>query len=160
MTDAQQAQYLVRAFLTLAELDLERAYIFFFNDEDQPQVHGSSGLTRNFHPKPAFYAVAHLFSVLGDYRFERVITKKKGELAVNEFRHDTDRSRFIWVVWSPTGDGKQSTERLHLPRGAVERAERMPFKAGGGDPVAWKTLDNGDIQIEVGESPIYLHIRQ
>jgi hypothetical protein len=160
MTDAQQAQYLVRAFLTLAELDLERAYIFFFNDEDQPQVHGSSGLTRNFHPKPAFYAVAHLFSVLGDYRFERVITKKKGELAVNEFRHDTDRSRFIWVVWSPTGDGKQSTERLHLPRGAIERAERTPLKAGGGDPVAWKTLDNGDIQIEVGESPIYLHIRQ
>ncbi|HVX14316.1 MAG TPA: hypothetical protein VHC22_24230 [Pirellulales bacterium] len=164
VTDVQQAQYLVRAFLTLTELDLDRAYIFFFNDDDQAQVHASSGLTRHFRPKPAFYAVAHLFSVLGDYRFERVVSKKEGELVVDEFRHGNDESRLIWVAWSPTGDGKQAVVRLPLPRGKIERAERMPFKEGASEAVSWKVLDNDDgkdeVEMEIGESPVYLHIRQ
>ena len=49
VTDLQQAQYLVRAFLVLATLDLDRAYIYWFNDEDVASVHASSGLTRKYH---------------------------------------------------------------------------------------------------------------
>ena len=59
-TETEQAQYLVRSFLLFSKLDVTRAYIFFFDDKDEPQVHGSSGLTRNGRPKPAFHAVAHL----------------------------------------------------------------------------------------------------
>ncbi len=103
VTDLQQAQYLVRAFLILSELDLDRAYIFWFNDEDVASVHASSGLTRHYQPKPSFHAIAHLFASLGEYRFARVVTNKPGELRVSEFRHGANRDRAIWTAWSPTG---------------------------------------------------------
>ena len=78
MSDTQQAQYLVRSFLVFSVLGVDRAYVYWFNDNDQPQVHGSSGLTRHYQPKPSFHAVAHLYRTLGDYRFGRVITAKPG----------------------------------------------------------------------------------
>ena len=57
VTDVQQAQYLVRSLLCFAERDIERAYIYYYDDKDEPSVHASSGLTRNFQPKAAFWAV-------------------------------------------------------------------------------------------------------
>ena len=72
-TETEQARYLVRSFLLFSKYDVARAYIYFFDDKDEPQVHGSSGLTRNGPPKPAFHAVAHLQKTLGDYRFRRVV---------------------------------------------------------------------------------------
>ena len=50
----------VDSFLTLSATDLDRAYLYFFNDKDEAQLHGASGITRNFKPKPSFYAMAHL----------------------------------------------------------------------------------------------------
>jgi serine/threonine-protein kinase ATR len=57
LTEAEQAGYLVRSFLLFSKLDVSRVYIFF-DEQDEPQVHGSSGLTRNERSKPAFDAVA------------------------------------------------------------------------------------------------------
>ena len=59
-TETQQGLWTVRGFLVLAATRLDRAYLYFFNDDGTPHLHGSSGLTRNFLPKPAFHAVAHL----------------------------------------------------------------------------------------------------
>src|SRR5690606_39196619 len=67
-TEAEQARYLVRSFFVFAQRDVERAYLYFFNDSDGASVHGASGLTRNFEPKPAYYAVRHLYKTLGEYR--------------------------------------------------------------------------------------------
>lgn len=36
VTDTQQAQWLVRSLLVFSAMPVERAYIYFFNDEDQP----------------------------------------------------------------------------------------------------------------------------
>ena len=72
-TEAQQAQWTVRAWMIFAALGVDRAYLFFFNDDDTPQVHGSSGLTRHFEPKPAYHAAKWLQRCLGDYRFARVL---------------------------------------------------------------------------------------
>src|SRR5690606_26748106 len=49
-TDLQQAQWIVRSFLMFAEMDLDRAYLYWFNDADTPSFHASSGITRNFEP--------------------------------------------------------------------------------------------------------------
>jgi hypothetical protein len=54
-TEAQQAQWSVRAWLMFAREGVDRAYLYFFNDDDTPHVHGSSGLTRNFVTKPSFH---------------------------------------------------------------------------------------------------------
>jgi hypothetical protein len=50
VSDEKQAQYLVRAFLVFAAMDVNRAYLYFFNDADEPSFHASSGITRNFQP--------------------------------------------------------------------------------------------------------------
>ncbi len=120
VTDAQQAQFLVRALLVLSELDLGRAYLYWFNDSDQPSLHASSGLTRNYEPKPSFHAVAHLFGTLGDYRFARSIQKNAGEVYVYEFLHGESPGKRIWAVWSPTGSGRR------IDGDVGSRSERCP----------------------------------
>jgi hypothetical protein len=105
--ETEQARYLVRSFLLFSKLDVSRAYIFGFDDKDEPQVHDSSGLTRNGRPKPAFHAVAPLFKTLGDYRFRRVVEEKPGEVFVYEYVLGGDANRRIWAEWSPTGTGRR-----------------------------------------------------
>jgi hypothetical protein len=156
VSDLQQAQYLVRAFLQFSTLDLDRAYIFWFNDEDVASVHASSGLTRNFQPKPSFHAVAHLFATLGEYRFERVVAKKPGEIFVIEFRHGTQPDLAIWAAWSPTGSGRNATTRLRIPGNTPKRAERMSVSSGAPEATKWTTSEPGEIELAISESPVYL----
>ncbi len=158
-TDLQQAQYLVRAFLVLSELDLDRAYIYWFNDEDVASVHASSGLTRHYQPKPSFHAVAHLFARLGEYRFNRVVTRKPDELLVMEFRHGTNPDQAIWAAWSPTGTGRKAVTRIQIPGKGLDRAERMPVTSSAPQPVRWTTQDGGQIELEITESPVYMWVR-
>lgn len=156
VTDEQQAQYLVRSFLVLSEMDLARAYIFWFNDDDKPSIHGSSGLTRNYQPKSSFYAVAHLLQTLGDYRFTRAITKKPGELYVYEYASESGRR--IWVAWSPTGQGRKVKARLQISAARIEKAARMPLTADAPESVKWTPVGQ-EIEVEASESPLYLYLR-
>jgi hypothetical protein len=158
-TETQQAQYLVRSFLLFAELGVARAYLFWFNDQDEPQVHGSSGLTRNYMPKPSFYAVAHLYATLGDYRFARLVVKKPGDLYVYEFHRGGDEKQRVWVAWSPTGSGRTCEAALPRPPGPIARAERMPLEAGPAEAVTWRAGPEGTIRLPVSESPVYLWFR-
>jgi len=156
VTDEQQAQYLVRAFLTLSELNLDRAYIYFFNDKDEPSLHAASGITRDFVPKPSYHALAHLQSTLGDYRFSKAVIKKPGELYVFEFTRGDDPSDRVWAVWSPTGSGRKA--EVTLPGTMkIERAERMPIAPGAAEAATFRM--NGDgVTIEITESPTYLFL--
>ena len=158
VTDKQQAQYLVRALLVLSELDLERAYIYWFNDSDEPSLHASSGLTRNFEPKPSFYAVAHLFATLADYRFTRAVRRDAGEAFIFEFTHQAGPKQRVWAVWSPTDTDREGRITLELGENAVRRAERMPLAPGTGESVKWRALSEDSIELPVSESPVYLWI--
>ncbi len=159
-TETEQARYLVRSFLVFAKMGLDRAYVFFFNDDDQPQLHGSSGLTRKFQPKPAFHAVAHQYRALGDYRFQRVVAEKPGELYLYEFRKGDDAKEGIWVAWSPTGSDRKADAALPAPPGPIARAERMPLKEGEAAKVEWSAAAAGGIRLSVEESPAYLWFRE
>jgi hypothetical protein len=124
-------------------MDLGRAYLYWFNDDDQPTLHAASGLARHYQPKPAFHAVAHLLATLGDYRFSRVV-QKTGELYVYEYSA-TPQKR-ISAVWSPVGS-RQAT--LPLPPVAlIEKAERMPLSTEPVPVAAQATFT-------VEESPTY-----
>jgi serine/threonine-protein kinase ATR len=157
-TDTQQAQYLVRSYLVFSAMDVDRAYMYYFNDDDEPQLHGSSGLTRKYVPKPSFYAVAHLYGSLGNYRFSRVIASTPGKLRVYEYKNGTDPRQRVWVAWLPTGSGQEFDAVLPSPNGTVTRAERMPLHAGAAESVAWQAQQNGEIKLQVTESPAYLWI--
>ncbi len=154
-SDIEQAQWLVRSFFLFATRDIERAYIYFFNDDDNPQLHGSSGLTRGYRPKPSYHAVSHLYRTLGDYRFSRVVHSVVGEACVNEFTHESKPNDVIWAAWSPTGNGQQSALQLPIVAGAIVRAEQMPLSSAPPEQVK-VLIENGKLQLVVSESPTYL----
>src|SRR6185295_11420253 len=130
VTDAQQAQYIVRSFMVFSAIAVDRAYLYFFNDSDEPSFHAASGITRNWQPKPSFHAMAHLYRSLGDYRFSRVVQKKDGELYAYEYVHGTNPRQKVLAAWSPTGAGRTAAVEVPVGRGKLVKAERMPLAEG------------------------------
>jgi hypothetical protein len=159
VSDEKQAQYLVRAFLVFSAMDVARAYLYFFNDSDEPSFHASSGITRNFEPKPSFHALGHLYRLTGEYRFSRVVAKKEGELYAYEFVHGSEPRRKILAAWSPTGSGRTAPVELPLGKAKVVRAERMALAPGDASKVD-ASAANGKVTLTVGESPVYLWLEE
>ncbi len=138
------------ADIVLAALGVDRAYLYFFNDDDTPHVHGSSGLTRNFVPKPAFHAVAHLQRTLGDCRFVKTIREDAGG-HIHEFIDDAKRR--VWVAWKPEAPAAALT--LDIGKARIAKAERMPMSGGDAERVEVKIAD-GKATVDAAEAPIYL----
>ncbi len=155
VSDEKQAQYLVRAWLLFAAMDVQRAYMYFFNDADDPSYHASSGLTRNFEPKASFHATAHLYRSLGEYRFSRAVERKAGELYAFEFAHAADAKKKVLVAWSPTSSGRTAAVELAIGKARVVRAERMALAAGDAPKV-----DAAGGKLTIGESPIYVWLEE
>lgn len=157
VTDLQQAQYLTRSFLRFANMDLDRAYMFWANDSDNPQLHGSSGLTRNYNPKQSYWAMKHLKDTLGEYAFVEAI-QQSTDLFVYAFKNLENPDELIWAVWSPTGNGTQKLVTLDGVLGEVLAAEQMALTSAGGTAVGFTMLDADSIRLNIGESPTYLHM--
>ena len=162
VTDLQQAQWLVRSCLLLSSLPVARAYVYFFDDKDEPQVHGSAGLTRNFQPKPSFYALSHLQRVMGDYRFQRTVIDQPGRLRVQEYVHGQDTSQVVWAAWTPTGPGKSIQHTFEELPGTLQRVERMALAPT--DPAALAPDQTkpsvAGVTLEIGEAPVYLEFHR
>ncbi len=151
-SEEQQAEWIIRSYLLLARHGVDRAHLFFFNDDDKAQVHGSSGLTRNLEPKPAFHAVAWLLKSLGDYRFSRVEREDAGDCYAYEFVHGQDPKRRVWAVWKPSGESRV-TRLLHDPL-KVGKAERMPLSSDAPETVKAREEIEGFFSIEASEKPV------
>lgn len=156
VTDKQQAQYIVRSFLVFSAMDVTRAYLYFFNDSDEPSFHAASGITRNYQPKPSFHAMAHLYRSLDDYRLSRVVAKKPGELYAFEYVHGKKK---VLVAWSPTGSERTATVELPLGGAKLVRAERMPLAAGEVSAVD-VPVRAGAATVALDESPLYLWLEE
>jgi len=159
VTDPQQARYIVRAFLVFSAMAVDRAYLYFFNDSDEPSFHAASGITRNFQPKPSFHAMAHLYRSLNDYRFARIVTKKAGELYAYEYVHATEPKKKVLVAWSPTGSERTATVELSLGKAKLVRAERTPLAAGDVPAVA-VSVKAGTASVALEESPLFLWLEE
>jgi hypothetical protein len=147
VSDETKAQWLIRSFLAFASMDVDRAYMYWFNDNDAPTFHASSGLTRFLRPKPAYWAMKHLYESLGDYRFSRAVERSAGEIYIYEFVHGEDENQRVWVAWSPTGDDRTEARQIELP-GRFIRGERMP-QHDGPQPSIEPTM------FTLSESPVY-----
>ncbi len=157
VTDEQQAQWLVRSFLICARLAVDKAYIYFFDDKDEPSYHASSGITRNSQPKAAYHAVAHLNRTLGEFRFAKTVTTTAGGTQIDEYVHGNHAKQRVWVVWLASGANKTLDITLpHVP-GTVVKAERMPFSAGDATTATY-TRNGTNVQLTIGESPTYVWI--
>jgi hypothetical protein len=133
-TEVQQAHWIVRSWLIGAREGLDRAYLYFFNDDDEPKLHASSGLTRRFRPKPAYHAAAWLQRSLGDYRFARAHREELEGAYVYEFTHGIDPRKRLFAAWQPRLGARVLT--LPVPPAAVVRAEVLPLDAAPPGPVA------------------------
>jgi hypothetical protein len=158
VTDEHQAQWIVRSFLMFSSMDVDRAYLYFFNDADKASTHAAAGLTRNFKPKPSFHAMAHLYRTLGDFRYNKAIVKKKGGLHVFEYAGANGTPR-IWVVWLATGGDRSEIVTLRKLPSKPLKAERMPLKAGDAPTVKWSAKGR-DIKLTITESPTYIWLRR
>ena len=154
-TEVEQARYVVRSYLVFASMDVGRAYLYWFNDDDKPQIHGSSGLTRDFKPKPAYWAVAHLLASLGDYRFARAVREEAGGVYLYEFQHATDAGKRVRVAWLATGSDRTAEHTLETGGGRVANAERTPLAEGKPEVVRWEAAGDGSVRATLTESPAY-----
>ena len=127
VTDEQQAQWIVRSLLVFSAMPVERAYIYFFNDDDKASLHASSGLTRNFQPKPSFHAVGHLQKTLGEYRFSRIVKNEAGKIRIHEYEHGSTKKK-LWAVWKPTGDNTAEEVTLDRLPGKLTGATKTTLK--------------------------------
>lgn len=162
-TDEQQAQYILRSLFVFARREVDRAYIYFFDDKNNPSIHAAAGLTRNGKPKPSFWAVKQCYELLGDYRLDAVI-QESDEAYVYSFKHDNDGS-YIWVAWSPTGVpthkkdgyvGKTAVITLNKLPGKVKEIQAMAQTAAGNGTLSFKKSGSRSIELEVTESPCYI----
>ncbi len=158
VTDLQQARYLVRSFMVFARLGVERAYIFFFNDEDEPKLHAGAGLTRKWAPKPSYHAVSHLLKTLGEYRFDRVLAETPGEVYAYRFVHGDDPQRAIVAVWSPTGSDRTGTFDLDLDGRTLGAVTKMPVSAKSVAAPKLKAV-GGRVRIPIDESPVFVELK-
>jgi serine/threonine-protein kinase ATR len=147
-------------------MPIDRAYLYFFNDKDEPSLHAASGITRNYRPKPSFHALAHLYKTLGDYRFTRVIARNDTPataLYCFEYTHATKPNDRVLVAWLPTAGRQPARRTLSLDKidaSNLTAAERMPLSAGGAAAVEFKPATEGTgVELELAESPTYLYIR-
>lgn len=158
-TDLQQAQWIVRSFLAMSAIDIERAYLYFFNDGDAPSLHASSGITRHLEPKMSYWAMAHLYQSLGDYRLNKTIEKDTAGAYVFEYVNGNDPKKLVWVAWSPTGTDLEVQKELTLP-GKVVKAERMATAKAEKTAVAVKPGAGGKVTVQLTESPLYIWIQK
>jgi len=150
-TEVQQAQWNARSWLIAAREGLDRAYLYFFNDDDAPQVHGSSGLTRDFRPKPAYYAAAWLQRSLGDYRFSRVIEEHLEGAYIYEFTHEAGPSRRIFALWQPILGAGIATLPITAP--SIVKAELMPLNDAPAGVVKPEPTGDGNSRVPVSDNP-------
>jgi hypothetical protein len=153
-TDEQQAQWNVRAYLLLAGMGVEKSFLYFFNDKDEPKLHAASGITRNYEPKPAYHAVAWMLRSLADYRFSRIVKQSPDEGYVYEFKPEKSGEPVILAAWHPTRAQHEMT--LNTEGMKMQRAERMPLTRGNAETVSVTADAHGGIAFSTGERPCLL----
>jgi hypothetical protein len=150
-TDEEQARWLVRSFFLFAEMGVEKAFVYFFNDEDEAKLHAASGLTRHYQPKPAYHAVAWMLRSMENYRFTKAVKKSLDDGYVFEFTPEKVGDPIIWAAWHPTKEAHPLP--LDLAGKKVLRQERMPLAKD--EPTA-TAAPEATGALKVGERPILL----
>lgn len=146
-TDEEQAMWTVRSFFLFASMGADKAMVYFFNDEDKPQLHACSGLTRNFQPKPAYHAVAWMLRSLADYRFSRAVAASEHSGYVFEFTPEKAGQPVIHAAWHATENARIS---LGAGKRKVLRSELMPQTAA---PAATGGEPDADGAVAIGPQP-------
>lgn len=151
VSDLDQARYLVRATLLFMRLGLDRGYIYFFDDQDKPSVHASSGIMRHGKPKPAWYMLRQFQSLLGEYRFVEAV-EETPERYVYQLAHRDGLNRLAWVVWAP--------KPAKLPQRWPNPAPGATWSRLTGTPAGPELLPQDASHLELTGTPIVGMLRR
>src|SRR3569623_1718257 len=158
-TDEAQACWLVRSYLLFAGMGVDKAFAYYFNDDDKPQLHACSGLTRHYQPKPAYHAVSWMLRSLADYRFSKVLRGSLEDGYAFEFVSDKPDAPVIWALWHATKT--EHVMKLPLEGRKFLRAELMPLaKDGVQELTEGKNDASREIKMTAGERPCLLWLSQ
>ena len=159
-TDTEQAQYIVRSWLLFSAMDIDRAYLYWFNDNDEPKLHAASGITRNWQPKPSYYAIKHLQATLGEYRFDSKIgDRSNGKAYCFKFVNGKDPRRAIMVMWLGTGTDESAKRVVAQIGSQVEKIERMALKEGPAESLPVKLNEYGETEVTISGTPVYIFLK-
>ena len=154
VTDAAQASYLLRSIpLFLAE-GVERADIYFFDDKDEPQMHAASGIMRNGKPKPSWYALRQMQSLLGDAHLERL--DREGSFCTARWRKP-DGSAWL-MLWTAEADrDNAATSRMFA---ATRVGGGIPMTLDDSTPAVLHATpaESGRWSLPVGPRPIFVRV--
>lgn len=148
-TDEEQAMWLVRSYFLFAQMGIDKAFIFFFNDDDKPAFHACSGITRKFQPKPSYHAIAWMLRHLADYRFSKAIHQSEKDGYLYEFSPEKAGDPKILAAWHATKEDVP----LDLKGMSITRAEQMPLSA---TPAAAPEVTQNDTSIRAGTMPLLI----
>lgn len=154
VSDAAQAAYLLRSIPLFMAEGVDRAHVYFFDDRDEPQLHGASGITRNGQPKPAWHALRQFRRLLGDARLERL--DRNGLLHAARWRKADGA---VWLMlWSAEADRAEVSQTR--PLSIRLRGEAIPMALGPDTPVTIPptAAPDGRWSLPVGPRPIYIQI--
>lgn len=160
VSDIVQAQWLLRSYLEFSRLDLQRAYVFWFNDHDEPSFHASSGIMRLNEPKKSFWTLKQFREVLGKYKFNREVRRNSSE-HVYEYVHYDNPDDKIWVAWTPTGESNVKGESrklittLNVPRKPADVLE-MATNESLFNKADYTIVHENAIELTLSESPVYI----
>lgn len=160
VSDFVQAQWLIRSLLEFSRLDVQRAYIYWFNDHDEFAFHASSGIMRLNRPKMSYWALKQMQQVLGEFRFSEEVQRRRGNIHLYAFEHGGNPNKNIWVAWSPTGETHRrgSNRTLATTIDVPSRPVKViPMQTTEQTPnsVSFE-YHNGRLTFELSESPVYI----
>lgn len=154
VTDAAQAAYLVRSVPLLLAEGVERAHVYFFDDKDEPKLHGASGILRKGKPKPAWHALRQLQQLLGDARLERL--DRDGPLHTARWRKPDGA---CWLMlWTAEADRDGATPRTLR---VTPIGDARPLALDATPPAALRPVATGPGQwsLPIGPRPVFLQVK-
>lgn len=154
-SDEDQARWLVRSFLLFSGMGIDKAFVYFFNDSDEPKFHAASGVTRNFQPKPSWHALAWMLRSLGDHRFAASEQASVEHGYISRFTPEKPGAPEILAVWHPVN--AQQPFRIQTG-GKLIKAERMPLSKAPAEPVT-VTQEDGHLVLTGSVDPVFIWIQ-
>lgn len=157
-----QARWIVRAFLELAAAKVDKAQVYMLRDVDpnSSTKYNSCGLTGpkwDWSPKPSWYYVNQLHSLLDNLSFEKELTLPNKEIAVYKF---TGSYRTVYAVWLKTSSNKV-IENCTIQLDPVQSNNLICIRSLSttSDLDAHYSEDTSDtINLTITEKPIFIEV--
>ncbi len=159
-----QATWLVRSYLAASAAGFDKVHQYMIRDTEGSGTYASSGLyywkkengNKEAQLRPAWYYLATMQKVLGEYRFEKEIESSNENVKIYSFKADK-KSNKIYVLWCGTSKDLK-VENYNF---SVEDENKniwqvaLTDKKSSGNISPLNKVDS-KIQVSVSETPIFI----